>query len=256
MISVENLVVRRGRRPVLNGIDLAINSGECVIIVGPNGAGKTTLLQSILGLLPDVTGQVRIHDKPISRWTRRALARQVVYVPQEHDGFLGFLVRDVVSASRYAYVSALGRAGPEDTDAVERAITDCGIDHLVDRALDTLSSGERQKVWIAAAVAQGSPALLLDEPTTALDPRHEADLVRLMRRLLKTGRTLIVVSHDLNLAAWLGGRVVALREGHKVFDGSAAEFLRPERLQEVFQTEFDLPSVPDRQLPAVQLRIR
>ena len=256
MITTTGLCVSRGNRPVLFEIDLTVGQEECVVIVGPNGAGKTTLLEALMGLLPDCTGRVLICDKPVSRWSRRALAREVVYVTQEHEGFLGFVVRDVISAARYAYVSALGRASPEDLDAVEQAIRACDIEHLADRTLDALSSGERQKVWLAAAVAQGSPVLLLDEPTTALDPRHQSELVALMKELLRAGKTMVVVSHDLNLPAWMGGRVIALRNGRKAFDGSAEEFLHADRLRDIFQTEFDLSAPPGRELPAAHLRIQ
>ena len=246
----------RGRRPVLAEIDLAVAAGECVVIVGPNGAGKTTLLQAVMGLLPVCAGRVLIRDRSLRRWSRRALAREVVYVAQEHEGFLGFAVSDVLSAARYAYVSAVGRAGEQDAAAVQQAVTQCGIEHLVDRTLDALSAGERQKVWLAAAVAQGSELMLLDEPTTALDPRHQAELVRLMRQLLNAGRTMLIVSHDLNLPAWMGGRVVGLREGRKVFDGQADEFLEVDRLRDLFRTDFFLSARAQGELPAVQLSLR
>jgi iron complex transport system ATP-binding protein len=149
----------------------------------------------------------------------------------------------------------VGRADEQDTAAVEQAIRRCGIEALVARSLDTLSSGERQKVWLAAAVAQGSGVMLLDEPTTALDPRHQAELIRLMRELLEAGRTMVIVSHDLNVPAWMGGRVVALGGGRKLFDGPADEFLEAGRLGEVFGTDFLLLSQEHGEPPAVQLRI-
>jgi iron complex transport system ATP-binding protein len=255
MIRVEQLCVTRGRRNVLTDIDLAVNPGECVAIVGPNGAGKTSLLQAILGLLPERTGRITIRDKLLRRWSRRALAREIVYVAQDHEGYLGFLVRDVLDAARYAYVSAVARAGEQDQAAVERAIEQCGIGHLLDRTLDALSAGERQKVWLAAAVAQGSPTMLLDEPTTALDPKHQVELVRLMRELLAAGRTMLIVSHDLNLPAWMGGRVVALREGRKILDGPAEDFLDADRLRGIFQTDFELMAQAEGRLPAVHVRV-
>ena len=255
MIRVEKLSVRRGRRQVLTDINLGVAAGECVVMVGPNGAGKTTLLQAVMGLLPDCAGRVLIQNKPVSRWSRRALARRVVYVAQEHEGFGGFAVGDVITAARYAYVSAVGRASRQDTEAVEQAVSQCGIEPLIERTLDTLSSGERQKVWLAAAVAQASPIMLLDEPTTALDPRHQAELVALMRQLLGAGRTMVIVSHDLNLPAWMGGRVVALGEGRIVFDGQAGAFLDTERLDDIFQTEFFLLPRAAGELPAVQLSV-
>ena len=237
------------------GIELHVAPGECVVVVGPNGAGKTTLLQALLGLLPGSAGRVLLQGRPLGAWSRRALARVAVYVPQVHEGYMGFRVREVVHAARYAYASAWGRAAAQDLEAVDEALKVCGVGDLAERTVEELSSGERQKVWLAAAVSQGSPLMLLDEPMTALDPRHQQELIVLLRRLSAEGRTLLVVSHDLNLPSWLGGRVVALRAGVIAFDGSAAEFLRPDVLQRIYEAEFALLGGPDGDLPTARLKV-
>jgi iron complex transport system ATP-binding protein len=227
-----------------------------MVIVGPNGAGKTTLLQALLGLLPPAGGRIELQDRPLAAWSRRAIARVAAYVAQAHEGYMGFRVREVVESARYAYVSAWGRAGEEDLRAVDAALRACDAGDLVERQLSALSSGERQKVWLAAALAQGSPLLLLDEPTTALDPRHQAELIALLRRLVAEGKTLLLVSHDLDLASWLGGRVFALRGGAVVFDGAAGDFLDERVLREVFETEFLLQETPGAALPTARLTVR
>jgi iron complex transport system ATP-binding protein len=237
-IETEQLCVDRGPRRVLDDVSFAARDGETVAIVGPNGAGKTTLLLSLLRLLPARAGTVRIDGEPTEAMSRRAIARRLAYVPQIYEGFLGFRVRDIVATGRYAHLDPLEPMRDADERAVEAAIDRCGIGAFVDRTPDTLSGGERQKVWLAAAVAQGSPALLLDEPTNSLDPKHQAELIRLLRSLAAEGRTLIVVCHDLNLPVMLGARVVALRGGRVAYDGSGAAFLVPDRLRDVFDTEF------------------
>ncbi len=237
-IEARDLCVRRGGRLVLCDVSLRIEGGQTVAVVGPNGAGKTTLLLALLGLLPVERGRIEIDGEPIERLSRRRIARQIAYVPQIYEGFLGFRVRDIIETGRYAHRDPLEAMQAADRRAIETAVDRCDIRDLLDRTADTLSGGERQKVWIAAALAQESPALLLDEPTNSLDPRHQAELIRLLRELARAGKTLVVVCHDLNLPAMLDARVVAMKKGGISFDGPAEEFLAAQKLREVFETEF------------------
>lgn len=224
----------------MQDLSLRINDGECVSIIGPNGAGKSTLMAGLLGLLPAASGQVCLDGKPIGQLSRREIARRVAHVAQIHDGYLGFLVRDVVEAGRYAHLRPLDPLSEADHKAIAEAIEACRIGDLLDRTVDTLSGGERQKVWIAAALAQQAPAMFLDEPTNALDPAHQAELIRIMRRLAGGSHTLMVICHDLNLPLTLGGRVVAIREGRVVLDGLVETLLDTDRLRELFGAEFEL----------------
>ncbi|MBN1490791.1 MAG: ABC transporter ATP-binding protein [Phycisphaerae bacterium] len=237
-IEAEGLCVRRGKRPILHDVSLVAEPGETIAVVGPNGAGKTTLLLSLLGLLPRQTGRITLDAVPIEKLSRRRIARHVAYVPQLYEGFLGFRVRDIIAAGRYAHVDPLDPLGGNDRKAIDAAIERCDVRGLLDRTAETLSGGERQKVWLAAALAQESPALFLDEPTNSLDPKHQAELIRLLRELAQAGKTLMVVCHDLNLPAMLDARVIALRDGRVAFDGAVETFLPPERLREIFDTEF------------------
>lgn len=237
-IEAHDLCVRRGERPVLQGVSLSIDAGQTVAVVGPNGAGKTTLLLAMLRLLPAQAGRILVDGESIEKMSRRRIARRIAYVPQSYEGFLGFRVRDIVETGRYAHLDPLEAMQAVDRSAIEAAIDRCDIRDLLDRTADTLSGGERQKVWIAAALAQESPALFLDEPTNSLDPRHQAELIRLLRDLARAGKTLIIVCHDLNLPAMLDARVVAMKQGRTAFDGPAGEFIVPDKLREVFETEF------------------
>ncbi len=253
-ISAKNLTIHRLGRPVLRDVSLHIGDGECICVIGPNGAGKSSLMAALLGLLPVSDGAVLLDETPIHRLSRRAIARRVAYVPQIHEGYMGFRVREVVESGRYAYLDPLDSLSEEDQQAIRIAVEACRIEPLLDRPLDTLSGGERQKVWIAAALAQQTSILFLDEPTNALDPAHQAELIRIMRDFSTAGKTLLVICHDLNLPPMLGGRVLALREGRAVFTGSVEALLDTDRLREIFHTDFVTYTSADGQR-SVQLKL-
>lgn len=247
--------VSRLGRPVLREVSLRVEVGQCVSIIGPNGAGKSTLMAALLGLLPADGGTVRLDGVPIDRLHRRDIARQVAYVPQIHEGYMGFRVRDVIETGRYAYVDALAGLSPVDEQAVTEAAAAAHVQELMDRTVDTLSGGERQKVWIAAALAQATPALFLDEPTNALDPAHQAELIRLMRSLRAAGKTLVVICHDLNLPLALGGRVIAIRDRGVAFDGPVEALREISLLRRIYDTDFALYRDPEREAWSIQLAL-
>ncbi len=255
VIEAQGLEVHRLGRLVLRDVSFTIDHGQCVSIIGPNGAGKSTLMAALLGLIPIRRGQVRLAGTPLIELPRRQLARQVAYVPQLHEGYLGFAVRDVVEAGRYAHLDPLEPPRRQDRTAVARAIETCRIDHLLTRRVDTLSGGERQKVWIAAALAQESPTLFLDEPTAALDPAHQAELIRIMRDFTRGGGTLLVIAHDLNLPLALQGRVIAIHHQSVAFDGPVELLLDPDRLRDLFGTEFVLHRAQGGSAISIQLQV-
>ncbi len=254
-VEADRLTVNRLGRCVLRDVSVRIDDGECVSIVGPNGAGKSTLMAALLGLLPTARGTALLDGTPVNRLRRRDIARKIAYVPQIHDGYMGFRVRDVVEAGRYAYVDPLDPLSEADQRAVAEAVAACRIGDLLDRPVQTLSGGERQKAWIAAALAQQTPAMFLDEPTNALDPAHQADLIRIMRQFARAGHTLLVICHDLNLALALAGRVIAIRRGTVAFDGPIDSLLDPYRLKDLFATDFVLHRDPEGEAASIQLRV-
>ncbi|UCD28656.1 MAG: ABC transporter ATP-binding protein [Planctomycetota bacterium] len=254
-IIAEKLSVNRLNRPVLREVSIRIDDGQTVSIIGPNGAGKSTLMLALLGLLPTSGGRVEIDEKPMKRLPRRQIARKIAYVPQIHDGYMGFRVRDIVEAGRYTHLDPLESMTVDDCRAVDDAIANCHIEDLLDRTVDTLSGGERQKVWIAAALAQQSPTLFLDEPTNALDPAYQVELIRIMRRFAEAGNTLLVICHDLNLAMALGGRVIGLREGKLFFDRSHDVLEDTAVLAELFGIEFVLHHDVTGRQTSVQLQL-
>jgi len=166
-------------------------------------------------------------------------------VPQSAELLPAFSVRDVVAGGRFPYASRLGPLTSADHDAIDHAMECCGLSALSGRTLDAISGGERQKTLIAAAIAQEPRLLLLDEPTSALDPAYRLELLSILRDWHASGRGLVLVSHDLQLPAALGGRVLALREGRLVADGPASEVLTPERLADIYDAEFAEVRVDD-----------
>ncbi|MHC5053397.1 MAG: ABC transporter ATP-binding protein [Planctomycetota bacterium] len=250
LVEVRGYSLELGGRRILRDVSLAVAEGEFVSVVGPNGAGKTTLLKCIMRVLAGGTGEIRVAGRPLGGYTQRELARLVSYVPQADGRALPFTVREFVMMGRYPHLSPFSVTRPEDEEAVERAMEMTGSAPFADRPLDTLSGGERQGALIAAALAQGAGLLLLDEPATFLDPRHEADMARLLRRANREGGvTVVAVTHDVNAAALRSDRVVALKGGTVVFAGTGRELMTDEVLGLVYDKRFAMVEHPTAGMP-------
>ncbi|HYX25166.1 MAG TPA: ABC transporter ATP-binding protein [Thermoanaerobaculia bacterium] len=246
LLTARELEWRAGERTILGPLDLDVRRGECLAVVGSNGAGKTTLLRLLTGLLRPSRGELRYGDRrgdgPFAALSRRELARRIAYVPQIRPSRVPLKVEEVVLLGRYPHLSRL-QIAPRAADfaAVEEALAVVGIAGLRGRPVDELSGGERQAVYIAAALAQQSELLVLDEPTLHLDARHQHDLASLLLRL-KGGadRTVVLATHDLNLASLLGDRLLALVAGRPLACGPPAEILQPDLLDRLFQARFEI----------------
>jgi iron complex transport system ATP-binding protein len=226
-------------------VSLELSAGACVTLIGPNGAGKTTLLLTLMGLIAPVEGRVLIDGVDLRTLSARQRGRLAAYVPQSHDHAPGFRVLDVVAAGRFPHLSPMRPLSHEDEGVIAAALAQCGVTALAERPYDQLSGGERQKTLIAAALAQQPRVLLLDEPMHGLDPAFQIELVGLLREARERGQGPILVSHDLNLPAALGGRVVALRAGRVVANGPAAEVLDAQRLSEIYGAAFHVAPGPN-----------
>jgi len=237
-LVARGLDLRRGVVTVLRGVDVEIQSGECVSLIGPNGAGKTTLMLALLGLIEPSSGVVTIDDLPLRRLAPKTRGRFAAYVPQFVERVPAFSVYDVVASGRYPHTRPLQPLGEHDHKHVRRILEMCGLTSVARRPVNQLSGGERQKTLIAAAIAQDAQILFLDEPSTALDPAHQVDLVRLLRTWRTGGRALCIISHELALPGALGGRVVALGGGKIVADAPAETVLAPESLSNIFGARF------------------
>jgi len=252
VLAVRDFSLRLGKKEILRGVSFAVSRGEYLSIVGPNGAGKTTLLRCIARLLAGGTGEIEVFGRPLPAYRQKELARRIVYVPQADGRVIPFTVRQFALMGRYPYLSPFSSIDPEGRRAVQEALGRTATAEFAERRLDTLSGGERQKVYIAAALAQGPDILLLDEPTTFLDYRHQAEIRELLSRVNRESRvTMVCVTHDLNRAALDSDRIVALGAGSVLFDGPPAGIMRPEVLQRLYQTPFLLTSHPQTPLPVI-----
>jgi iron complex transport system ATP-binding protein len=245
LIRIECLSCARNGKAILKDISLGIGEREYLSLVGPNGSGKTTLLKCLVRILKGSAGSIRVAGRRIESYTQRDLARFIAYVPQADGCVSSFTVEEFLLMARYPYLSPFASARRSDVEAVQLAMEITGTGHLADRALTDMSGGERQKVFIAAALAQETKVILLDEPTTFLDPKQETDIRFLLGRINRErGVTIVSVTHDLNAAALTGGRIVALKEGALFFSGLPREFMSREVLKSIFGTEFCFTAHP------------
>ncbi len=251
ILTVEDLSVRLGQKQVLSGVSFAVRAGEYLSIVGPNGAGKTTLLKCLDRLATGQSGTITLAGRPLASYPRRQLARLVGYVPQGDGHAFAFTVHQFVLMGRYPYLNPFTSIGPRDRRAVDDALALTGTSQFADRRMNTLSGGERQKVLVAAALVQGASVLLLDEPTTFLDYRCQAEVRALLSRVNREGVTIVSVTHDLNHAVLESNTIVALREGRLAFSGPPAEIMRPEVLQRIYDTPFLLVDHPSTAMPII-----
>jgi iron complex transport system ATP-binding protein len=225
----------RGAPAALEGVSCQVRSSELLAVVGPNGSGKTTLVRALLGLVRLEHGSVWVDQRPIGEWSRRALAQTVGVVGQEEGVAFPLRVAEMVMLGRYAHLGALGVPGPEDREAVRRALERCDIVDLAERPTDSLSGGEWKRVRIARALAQEPGALVLDEPTASLDVRHEMELLELVRQLVNDGLAGLIITHHLNLAARFADRILLLDRGQVVATGTPTQVLSRETLSRVFE---------------------
>ena len=237
-ISVTGAEVSYDGKLALDGVDLAFDRGEMVGIIGRNGSGKSTLLKLIGRLLAPSSGAVYLDGKALASLPMGELARSTSVLPQAPAPPAELTVRELVGYGRYPHVPWLRRFAGHDRAIIEGAIEACRLEELAGRRLDTLSGGERQKAWVAMALAQQPRAMLLDEPVTFLDLGHQLEVMALVRRLNRDeGITVVAVMHDLNLAARYCERLVALKAGKVCADGPTSEVMTPDVLREVFGIE-------------------
>ncbi|WP_327089909.1 ABC transporter ATP-binding protein [Nonomuraea sp. NBC_01738] len=224
-----------GERVIVDGLDLGIEAGTVTTIIGPNGCGKSTLLRALGRLLKPSGGEVLLDGKQISSIPTKEVARTLTVLPQSPSAPEGLSVADLVARGRHPHQTWYRQWSSDDESAVAEALSMTGLADLAERPLDELSGGQRQRAWISMALAQGTDLLLLDEPTTFLDLSHQVEVLELVRHLhLEAGRTIVMVLHDLNLAARYADRLVAMRDGKVVASGTPHEVLTEELLREVF----------------------
>ncbi|OUD01351.1 ABC transporter ATP-binding protein [Streptomyces swartbergensis] len=233
-LAARGVTVGYGARTVIDDLDVAIPPGVITTIIGPNGCGKSTLLRTLSRLLKPSKGTVVLDGDDIARLRTRDVARKLGLLPQAPVAPEGLTVADLVARGRHPHQSWLRQWSSDDADVVERALAMTGVSDLADRPVDALSGGQRQRVWISMTLAQGTDLLLLDEPTTYLDLAHAMDVLDLVDDLHESGCTVVMVLHDLNLAARYSDNLIVMREGSILAQGHPRDVLTAELLQEAF----------------------
>jgi iron complex transport system ATP-binding protein len=229
----------RGRE-VLAGVDLAVRPGEVVALLGANGAGKSTLLKLLLGLLKPMAGTVSLGGKPLAAWSRKALARELAYVPQVHVTPFPYTVLQVAGLGRLAHRGLLGQWGASDRELVFATLDKLGIAHLANRAYTEISGGERQLTLIARALVQGARLLVMDEPVSGLDYGHQMRLLARLQVLAEEGYGILKTTHYPEHALGSAHRVVVLQEGAVLAKGLAAEIVTPAMMHRLYGLEVEM----------------
>lgn len=237
LLEATGVSVAYGGREVLSRVDLALHAGSVVALLGPNGAGKSSLVRALSGVLPCSAGSIRVAGDDLTALARKEVARRIAVVPQEPRFEFPFTALEIVLMGRHPHLSGLAFEGPDDREIARAALARCGAEPLAGRPIDQLSSGERQRIVFARALAQRAPVLLLDEPASFLDLRFQVELFERVRELAAEGHGVIAVLHDLNLAAEYCDEAILLKDGRVFAAGKTAEVLTYRNLTTVFETE-------------------
>ena len=228
----------------LAGVDLRVESGELMVVLGPNGAGKSTLLRALAGLIQPSRGRVLLNKAPLSSLDARARARRIALVPQSLRALPEVRAQTFVGYGRYAHQGFFSRPSAEDRAAVAAALASADVAQFAERPLSELSGGQLQRVLIARALAQEADVLLVDEPTSSLDPEHQIGVFELVARLTGEGRAVALVTHEFNLASQFATRLLLLNEGRTVAEGAVDDVLRRDVLEPVYGRHLAYGTLP------------
>lgn len=226
---------------VVSGVSLDVQRGDLVGILGPNGSGKTTLLRMLSGTRQPTSGRVLLDGQPLAGLGRRAVARRIAVVPQETELAFEYTALEIVLMGRHAHLGVFEVEGPRDYAIAHESLAATGTSSLAEREFHTLSGGEKQRVVIAAALAQAADVLLLDEPTASLDLGYQLDIAALLTGLNRErGVTMVISTHDLNLAASICRRLVMVRDGRVVAIGPTDDVLTPANVRALYDVDADV----------------
>jgi iron complex transport system ATP-binding protein len=254
LINVNNLTFSYGDDPVLKGLTFTVGEGDFLGIIGPNGSGKSTLLRLLANLLKPVTGSISIGERDLDEYSIKNLARVIAAVPEETLVNFPFTVEELVTMGRTPYLSFLESFTVHDREIASEAMQRTGILHLRHRYINEISSGERQRAFIAQALAQETRIVILDEPTAHLDINHQTEIFDLLKNLQVYNRlTILVVSHDLNLAALYCEKLLLMKAGALFALGTPAEVITERNLGEVYNSQVMVTENPAAKKPQISL---
>jgi iron complex transport system ATP-binding protein len=251
-IEVSNFSYSFGNGDVLCYVNFSVGKGEYFSIVGPNGAGKTTLLNNIIRILKGGKGLIKVGGIDIRNFSQKELAKRISYVPQPDGRSYPFRVWEFILMSKYPYLNPFSKITTEDEREADEVLESVHMSHFKNRDMNTLSSGERQKIMISASLMQKAEIFLLDEPTTFLDPKHEKEINAILKRLNRERNiTIVSVTHNINLAAMLSDKVLALKNGHVVYLGDSDAFMEESVLSSIYDKEFKLMTHPEKDIKII-----
>ncbi len=246
MLQIEGLSVSYGKRRAVEGVSLSVASGQVLALIGPNGSGKSTVIRAVSGVVPVDSGDIRVDGRALAEMSTMERARHLAVVPQARNMPPAFSVYESILLGRTPYLGWLGRAGEKDHERVRYALARTKMEPLAERMVGELSGGEQQRVLLARALAQDTPVLLLDEPTTHLDLQHSESLVHLVRELAKAKNlAVLMVLHDLNMASLYADRVSLLVEGRIEATGTPEEVLTEDVLSRVYNVAVHVMPHPE-----------
>lgn len=235
VIQADHLTLSYGKKPVFADLSLLIPAGKITVFIGSNGSGKSTLLRSLARLIKPQHGTIILDGESIAKLPTKEVARRLAILPQGPIAPEGLTVHQLVKQGRYPYQSFLQQWSAEDEKMVKRALEVTHMEEFSDRAVDSLSGGQRQRAWIAMTLAQNTPTILLDEPTTYLDMTHQIEILDLLYDLNEQeGRTIVMVLHDINLACRYAHHIIAVKEGEIYASGAPEEIVDGDLIQQVF----------------------
>lgn len=248
-ISTHALTLKHADHTIIDDLSVAFPQGKVTAIVGPNGCGKSTLLNGLSRVHNPASGQIILDGKNIHKMPSREVAKQLALLPQETSAPDGITVRELIRFGRHPHQNFMKQWGMDDKTAIDFALMAANLEDLSDRLLDTLSGGQRQRAWIAMSIAQETPILLLDEPTSALDLGHQIEVFDLIRELAEQGKTVIMVVHDLAMAARYADHLIAMKTGEIVAQGAPKEIITPNIMDDLYGIHCDLLEDPSSGAP-------
>lgn len=240
ILEINNLSAGYETKRILEDISFTVKTGELIGIIGPNGAGKSTLLKTIRGILPRQAGEIKAFDRQLNEFSDKDLSREIAYLQQSVETTFGYTAREIVTAGRYPYLKWYEQEGEQDEQIVELCMRYTGMYEYLDTPLDQMSGGQKQRVLLAKVLAQQTPLLFLDEPTTGLDIVYQEDIFRFCSALAKAGKTILMVIHDLNLAYKYCSRLLLVSNGCLMADGSPHEVITNEYLSRAYKANIEV----------------
>lgn len=249
-LKIENLSFRYKDVPIIKNINLDIKPNKVTTLVGPNGCGKSTLLKTIARILKPSKGTVKLNGDDVHTSPTRQIAKNMALLPQAPIAPEGLKVKELVAQGRFVHQGLFRNWSKEDSLALTQAMQETDITQFADRTVSSLSGGQRQKCWLAMVLAQATDIILLDEPTTFLDLKVQVDVMTLLTKIAKNkGRTLLVVLHELNVAAAFSDNMIMMREGEIVCEGTPIEIMTSKNIKEVFDLDSTIMFEPDHNKP-------